>query len=335
MSPDTHSKRGCANVWSRRRFFHAGGALGLSTLLPGCSNLADKPISIAAHTWVGYEPMFLAHREGWLDPKLVRLQETQAATESMALLAAGKVDGAALTLDETLKARQNGQKLSVVMIFNISAGADMLVARPDIKELRDLKGKRVGFEQSSVGELLLAEVLQAARLSHKDITPVPINVDKQAEAWKRQELDAVVTYEPVASELLAHGAVRLFDSRQIPNTILDVLAIRSDLPDSRAAAVRHLIQSHFKGLNHLTRNPQDAAYRMAGHLKLQPAEVLPAFKGLVLPDATNNLRLLAGASPEMFPTARELSKVMARSGLLKQEDSLDGLIRAEFLPSGT
>ena len=331
-----HKSRLPADINPRRRFISEIGSLGVAAALPsllgGCWLLADKPITVAAHTWVGYEPMFLARREGWLDQKLVRLHETTAATESMQLLAQGKVDGAALTLDETFKARQDGQKLTVVMIFNISAGADMLITRSGITTLADLKGRRIGFEQSSVGELLLSEILRIAGLSRADITPVGMSVDKHLDAWKRKEADAFVTYEPVAGELLALGGTRLFDSRQIPNTILDVLVMRTDVLDSHDAAIRHLTQSHFKALDHLTRNPQDAAYRMAEHLKLSAADVLPAFKGLVLPDAANNHRLLAGATPELLATASKVSTVMTRNGLLKQEDSLQNLLRSDFLP---
>lgn len=320
---------------SRRQFIKALGGLGLASALPGCDLLADQPISVAAHVWVGYEPMFLAQREGWLDEKQARIFETAAATESMQALAEGKVDGAALTLDEVFKVRQEGQKLTVVTIYNISAGADMLLARADITSLSDLKGKRIGFEQSSVGELMLSEIMLAGNLRRDDLKLVPLSVDKHLAAWKNDQLDAVVTYEPVASELLALGTSKPFDSRQIPNTIIDVLAIRTDVLESHASAIRHLLQGHFKALDHLKKNPQDAAYRMANHLKLKAADVLPAFKGLVLPDAVYNRRLLAGTPPELLATARKLSAIMVKGGLLKQEDSLTSLIRADFLPTET
>lgn len=104
----------------------------------GCKWGADKPIAIAAQVWPGYEPMFLARSEGWLDAERVHLLETASATESLQALRDGTVDGAALTLDEVLKARATGLSLSVVMIFDLSAGADMLVARAGITTLADL-----------------------------------------------------------------------------------------------------------------------------------------------------------------------------------------------------
>lgn len=320
-------------IISRRQFITFLGGLALAQTLPGGQWL-DRPVSIATHVWPGYEPMFLARDKGWLYGQRVRLLETASATDSLRALAEGKAEGATLTLDEVLQARATGLPVSVVMIFDISAGADMLVARSGIKQLAELKGLRVGFEQGAVGELMLTEALQTAGLTKQDIKPVILNIDRHRNAWISNEVDAVTTYEPVASQLLQQDGIKLFDSRQIPNTIVDVLAIRGDALDFRhAGAVRHLLATHFYSLDYLNRNPQDAAYRMAIRLGLPAANVLTALKGLVLPDAANNHRWLSGSAPELLVCARKLSNIMVISGLLKEEDPLNSLIYADFLPT--
>jgi NitT/TauT family transport system substrate-binding protein len=318
----------------RRTIIKALGGAMLASSAPGCGWLSDKPVAIAAHVWVGYESMFLARNEGWLDTKKVSLLETTNATESLAALTEGRVDGAALTLDEMLKARETGLPLTAVLVFDVSVGADMLVARPDIKHLADLKGKRIGLEKSSVAALLLSEILLAAGLVAKDVALIFVDVDKHRNAWRNQQADAFITYEPVASQLLMDGAVKRFDSRKIPDTIVDVLAIRRDrLDPAHADAVLHLVAAHFQALDHLTRNPQDAAYRMADRLGLPAPKVLSAFKGLLLPDVAHNVRLLAGAQATLLASARKVSDIMVRSALLGQQDALTDLIRADFLPN--
>lgn len=318
---------------SRRRFVTSIGGLALTYGLTGCGWLADKPVTIAINNWLGYEPLFLARREGWLEERQVSLLETASASESMRALLEGRADGAALTLDEALKVRAAGTPVSVVMVFDISAGADMLVVRPDIRQLSDLNGRTVGFEASALGALMLAEVLQAAGLKKSDIKPVSVSIDKHLRAWRRRQADAVVTYEPVASQLLSDGGVKLFDSGQVPNTIVDVLVMRNDVLDfGRARAIRHAVAAHFLAVNHFYRNPHDAAYRMAEHLGLSAAEVLPAFKGIILPDERNNYRLLDGAAPELLNSARRLSKLMTENGLLAREDSLVELLNPAYLP---
>jgi len=209
----------------------------------------------------------------------------------------------------------------------------MVVARAPLRALSELKGQRVAFEQGALGELMPALVLRAAGLQPDDVKRQPMSIDAQPEAWRLGLVDACITYEPVASQLIAADGQVLFDSRQVPNTIVDVLAVRDDvLQRGQAKALRQLTAAHFRALAHLNRNPQDAAFRMARHLGLEADEVLRSFRGLLLPDVANNRRLLDGSEPELMARARDLATVMSSSGLLNQYVSLEGLMRADYLP---
>lgn len=316
---------------TRRRFLGMLSAGILWGLLPGCRrNVA--PLTVAAHIWPGYEFMFLAQREGWLDANQVTLRETPSASESLQALSDGKVDAAALTLDEVLRERARGVHVSVVLVFDISAGADVVLARPDIRELKQIKGKRIGVEQGALGALMLVKALQAAGLDRDEVQVVPLTIDQHEAAWQHGEVDVLVCYPPVSSKLMDKGAVDLFDSRQLPDTIVDVLAVRQDVLDQKHDAIRHLIASHLRGRDHLQRNPQDAGYRMASHLGLRSADVPAAYKGMVLPDLEGNRRLLGGDKPVLLDSAHMLSEVMFKEGLLPQPNSLDALLYAGCLP---
>jgi NitT/TauT family transport system substrate-binding protein len=303
-------------------------------LLPALAGCGPPPaLRIASHVWPGYELLFLARAEGWLDASRVALLETASATESMRALAEERADGAALTLDEVLRLRAGGVPLSVVLVFDISAGADVLLARPGIERLAALRGRRIGVERGAVGALILGQALREAGLSAGEVMPVALSIDRHEAVWREGDLDALITYEPVAGRLLDAGARRLFDSRSLPDTIVDVLAIRTAVLDGGSGeAVRHLIAAHLRGLAHLASHPQDAAFRMAPRLQLPPDRVLATFRGLVLPDRDNNRRLLAGPAPALLASARRLSALMVALGLLPREDALAGLLRAAFLP---
>lgn len=317
---------------ARRRFLAMLGVGALWGLLPGCRRAETPPLKVAAHIWPGYEFTFLAQREGWLDGSRVTLRETASASDSLRALADGSVESAALTLDEVLRAQAAGTALSVVLVFDISAGADVVLARPPIRELSAIRGKRIGVEQSALGALMLAKALQAAGLRRDEVRIVPLTIDRHEAAWERGEVDVLVCYPPASSRLLDAGAVNLFDSRQLPDTIVDVLAVRQDVIERKQDAVRHLIASHLRGRDHLQRNPQDASYRMASHLGLRADEVLASFKGIVLPDLANNRRLLGGDQPALLASAEAIGEVMHREGLLPGPPALDGLLRADFLP---
>lgn len=320
-------------IVSRRDFILGLVGLTAAPLMTGCAASKPRPLSVAAHVWPGYEPLFLARSQGWLDDRQVRLVETPTATSTLQALSGGIVDGAALTLDEVLRARAQGLPLGVALVFDISAGADMLLARADIKRVADLKGRTIGVEQGGSGALVLGNALHAAGLTTADVRLVSMAPVGQHDAWRRGELDAVVTYEPSASRLLAEGAVRLYDSSHIPRLVVDVLAIRSSELETKSSSIRHLLVGHFRALDFLRNRFRDAADLMAPRLRLHAEDVRLAFKGMELPGIADNRRLLAGAAPELLSSARTLSGSMQKMGLLSREDNFAALLNAEFLPS--
>ena len=302
----------------------------LASLLFACSS-TSRSLQIASHIWPGYELVFLAQREGWLPEDQVRLVETRSATDSIEALKAGTVDGAMLTLDEVLRARDEGVDLQVVLVVDESAGADALLVRPGIDTLADLAGKRIGVEETAVGELMLNAMLKQAGLTRDNVSIVSVTSDLHATYWAAGRLDAVVTYEPIVAELERQGGRNVFDSRQLPDMIFDVLAIRSDVINQYDESVYTLVMAHFTALDHLRQNPQDAAYRMAGHLGVDGHEVLRLYGGLELSSIASN-RVYLSKGGIITQTANKLSTVMQAAGTLSGEVDLVNLTHDEFLP---
>ncbi len=302
-------------------------------LLSGCA-LGAAPLTVAAHTWPGYELMFLARREAWLDPKTVRLVDMESASASMAALERGEVDAAALTLDEALRVRARGTDVRVVLVFDISSGADKVVARPGITRLAALAGKHVGVEDSALGALMLHKALEAGGLAADEIIPVPLTIDQHLRAWEEGRVAALVTYEPVADALVRQGGTVLFDSSAIPNLIVDVLAVRAQALEKRhtRSAVRALLAAHFRALAHLHSHPDDAAYRLAHRLGGSGPKALESYRGLVLPDPYANRQLLAGGDGGLMATARELVALLHQQGRLPSLPEIDALTDASYLP---
>jgi NitT/TauT family transport system substrate-binding protein len=325
-------EKNCMTLPKRRLLLGTLGAVGLAALIPGCG-YATSPLRIATNPWVGYEFLFLARHEGWISPQDTVLVEAGSATGALELLASGKADGAALTLDEMLRARDQGLPLMAVLVFDISVGADVLLAKPGIESLAQLKGKRIGFEQSAVGALMLHKVLEAAGLQAGDVGTVPVTFDRHIEVWQSGKVDALITFEPASSRLQAEGARRLFDSSRIPDTILDVLAVTPAAAKRHHEALHRLVAAHFRGLTAFHKNPYDTAYRMAERFKLPPKEVIAAFKGLEIPNASRNRKFLHGENSVIAKVANDLGVIMAQAGLLKnsQIDS-SNLVTTDFIP---
>jgi len=294
----------------------------------------SQPISVAAHDWIGYQPMFMAQDRGWLDAAQVKLVPTQHSQASIDALRRGQVQAAALTLDEALSLVASQLPVSIVLVFDVSMGADVLLVRPGIRTLADLKGQRVGLETSSLAQIMLTEALQRAQLTSQDITQVMTPYDQHEAVWQQRQVDALITFEPAATRLQAQGMQRLFDSQHIPNTIVDVLVLhQSALGYAYAGAVRHLLAGHFRAVDTIRHNPQDAAYRLAGRLGLPAAAVMTAFKGLEMADASKNFYLLGGQTPQLRPVAERVAQILKLSGDRDALTGLDQLFNASYLPT--
>lgn len=249
-------------------------------------------MTIGLHPWPGYEPLYLAQAFGWV-PSSVRLVEGRNAGDSLRGLEDGSLDGAALTLDEVIKARAAGLPLQAVLVFNDSVGADQVMAREPLATLGDLKGARIAVEQTAVGSLVLAKLLEAEALSPGEVTLLDIPPDRQVTAWQRGEIDVAVTYEPTASRLTRLGAGLLYDSSEFPELILDVLAVREDRLSWRDGPLTALVASHFRGLSHLRMFREDAFRRIGAWRGLSFEEVRASYAGMELPNVATNHRYLA------------------------------------------
>lgn len=318
----------------RRNFLAAATGMALFAGLgsfAGCSSSDEPGLRIATNPWIGYELLYLSRELGHLENSGVHLVELLSNSDSVQALAAGTVDGAGLTLDEALAARAVGLDLKIVLVFDYSAGADVLLARPEIADLPALKGKRIGVEQTGVGALMLDAALKQARLAAAEVKVISLTVDQHLDAFQSGAVDALVTFEPIAALVVAAGGRRLFDSSAIPGSIIDVLALSTKALEANPNTARQLVARYFQALAYLRQSSADAARRIAPRLGLTPAAVHAAYQKITLPDLTENRRLLSGSPSPLETTAAQLATLMLQKELLPRKTSVSGLIDARCL----
>lgn len=304
----------------------------MSLFLISCTSEPEKTLRVGTNLWPGYETLYLARSLGYFENSSVRLVELSSATDVLQAFQNGLLEVAALTMDETLTLLQTEHDLSVILIMDISSGADALLARPsEISTVTDLKGHRIAVENSAVGATMLARALELAELSPKDVMVVPATVNRHYELYKKGQVDAVVTFEPVKTELIKEGAKVLFDSREIPGQIVDVLVTRKALQKEQAKALQLLVDSHFKALDYLRSHPKAAIEKIAPRLAMTSDELEESFKGMILPSRTVNQSLIKGVNPVLRQTAKKLASMMREENLLYKEPQIESLISDRFV----
>lgn len=293
--------------------------------LAACERGQEEPLRIGTCVWPGYEPLYLARSLGYFDQKAVNLVDLTSASEVIRAFRNGALEGAVLTLDEAMLLAGSGVEFCVILLMDISHGGDVILGRPGLATIADIKGKRVGVESTALGAYMLTRATEIAGIDMSKLTTVPLEISEHEAAYKLKKVDALVTYEPVRTKLITAGARVLFDSRQIPGEIVDVLVVRRDCLDKHAKEIVKLRHGWFLALDYLHDNPQDAASRMAGRMKVSPAEVLKSYDGLRLAGRDENRNMLGGPRPALRATAEKLVKTMLDRKLLSKQVDVKSL----------
>ncbi|MCW9015004.1 MAG: ABC transporter substrate-binding protein [Gammaproteobacteria bacterium] len=117
-------------------------------------------LRIGTNVWPGYEPLYLARHLGYLEGQNIRLVEYSSASQVIRSYRNDLIDAAAMTLDEALLLLDQGYHPKVVLVMDVSDGADVIIGKPDIREFKDLINKKVGVENTALGAFFLARALE-------------------------------------------------------------------------------------------------------------------------------------------------------------------------------
>ena len=294
--------------------------------LSACPKSPAPPLRVGANLWPGYDLLFLAREKGWLPKDAVRLVEFPSSSDVISALENGSLEGAMLTLDEVLLLRAHGHPFQVAAVLDTSNGGDVILARPPLSSLADLAGHRVGVEGGALGAYMLSRALSLHGVDLASIQTVPLTVGEHLHAYNDGRVDAVVTFEPVRSQLLAAGAHELFSSKEIPDEIVDVLVFHKDAARARPEAIAATLDAHFRARALLLQAPDKAAPLLATHTHLSPQATLATYNGLKLPSREENLRLLSGPNPPLKQTAARLTKTLLEQKLLHVAPPLRDLL---------
>lgn len=295
--------------------------LGIATvtlytvILASCTK-AEAPLRVGANVWPGYETLYLARSLGYYDNTPIRLVDYPSGTEQVRAYRNGEIEAAGISIDQALVLAATNPDVKIVVVMDFSNGGDVILGKPEIPNLQGLKNRPVGVESTALGAFIITRALEQKGMSPKDIKIVSLGVSEHERAFKDGKVDAVVTFGSARTKLLAVGAKQLFDSSQIPGEIVDVLIVRDDVINKQPKALQALVDGRFRALDYLTKNPQDAASRMAPRTGVTPEQFLESLKGLSSPSLQENQKLLGKTDPSLLNGVKRLSQVMLENKLL-------------------
>jgi NitT/TauT family transport system substrate-binding protein len=289
-------------------------------------------LKIALIDWVGYYPMVVADRKGFIERRLqgtgVHVELVTAANglgEMNDLIRTGKIHGTFGVLADFVVLKSLETPIRLVMVTDFSK-SDVVVARKEIRKPLDLRGKRIGIgELSSFSEYALVRILESAGVDRHSVTFRTVPPMQVPEAIEAGRIDAGYTWEPARSRALATGMNEVISSAVSPEVVLSTLALRDEVLVSPGIAAA-LILAYFDGLAYLEENPKEFSEIVAKYFSVQANEVLRIMKeDSMFIDLKRNLEIF-DANGTVRKEMETINRFFSERGIRQSNDSVARLI---------
>lgn len=291
---------------------------------------AAAPLKIAYSDWPGWVAWEVAIQKGWL-------KEAGVAAEfvwfeygpSMEAFTAGKVDAVMVTNGDSLVTGANGAKNVIVVVLDYSNGNDMIVAKPGIKSIKDLKGKKIGLEVGVVEHLMLLNALKKNGMTEADVTIVNTPTGQTPQVFASGQVDAIGAWQPNAGQALkaVAGSTAIYTSADEPGLIYDTIAVTPQSLAQRRADWVKIVSVWDKVVAYI-KSPatkDDALKIMAARTASTPAEYAGFLGGTRFLTLAESAKVIASSSKgfdSLTGSSTVANEFNVKNGVYKQSQNV-------------
>ncbi len=200
----------------------------LPVFLAFACSLSSAPLKVAFSDWPGWTAFEIAAQKGFFKEAGVEVELLWFEYgPSMEAFSAGQVDAVMMTNGDTLVTGASGAKAVMILVTDYSNGNDMVVARPGITSLQQLKGRKIAVEVGFVDHLLLLNGLKKAGLTEADVELVPTPTNQTPQVLASGQVDAIAAWQPNSGAALkaVPGSRAVYTSADEPGLIYDTVAV--------------------------------------------------------------------------------------------------------------
>ena len=207
-------------------------------------------------------------RDEGIDAEIIRI-----ATNIGIVAVTTKEIGYTTAVGAALRSSVKGLPIKVITYFN-GRPLHVLVARPEIKSVAELRRKVIGFAGygDSTEYMLRAMLAQAGMTLDKDVQAFQVSGSGQrVQTLLAGRLDAAILPPPFNFEAESKGFVRLMAAADVFETSVSGLALHNDTLKEKPGQVKKMLRALLKAQNFIRGNKTDSVRVIADWLKLEPA----------------------------------------------------------------
>ena len=316
----------------RLKIISASIVLSATILFSGVSH-AGTPLKIGYSDWPGWVAWQVAIDKGWFKEAGVDVKFAWFDyAASMNAFTAGKIDAVTVTNGDALVTAAGGAKNVMIIVTDYSNGNDMIVGKPGIKSLKDLKGKKVGLESGLVEHLLLLNGLKKAGLKESDVTIVNTPTNETPQALASGDLSAIGAWQPNSGEAMKRvpGAKPIYTSADEPGLIFDVLTVNPSSLSARRGDWEKVVKVWGKVVSYINdpKTQPDAVKIMAARVGIKPEAYLPLLKGTKLLSLSEGKATFVKADgfKSLYGSSKIVDDFNVKAGIYKTPQDLNKAI---------
>lgn len=295
------------------------------------------PMKVASSYWPGVFWVDIAHEKGWfkeagLDIELIDTRADYYA--SLTDMLEGRIDVNGFSLFDMMQYNIGGSDLVMVINADNSNGAEAIIGSPEIDSLQALRGKNIGVNKGSYLQYILEAALNRNGLDINEVILTEILAENAVDAFKKESIEAVISYEPFVSEVIEKADGRkLFDTSEIPGISPNGQVFHRSFIDERPGDVQAFVNVWNNTTLFIKQEPKQA-FDIISRINNQTPGEVQTFAQLdkILDLRENSVAFSFGSGFEsLHGSARKINNFLIQNGVTdKQMDSTE-FIDGRFL----
>lgn len=313
--------------------------VGLSGLI-GCSSSSNensvdgikaKKVRIATQKALGAADILIAKEKGFLEEELkeygVKIEWTnfESGPPMNESFAAGGQDIGYIGDVPLIIAKASGQKTVTIANAGYNPNTSALVVAKDsnIKDVSELKGKKVAFVKGSFGHHLLGKLLSNAGLSFKDIEEVNLPIADIANTVQSKQADAGIIWDPNLIKAVKNNQVKVLadGSNGVKRNAAYYFATEEFAKDNPKIIVAY-IKAIEKSNKFISEHPDEAAELLVGVTNISKEDILEVFA---------NYNYSPSINDDDISELKEVNDFLKENDLIQSKIDIDSFVDLKYL----
>ncbi len=294
----------------------------------------QKPVKIIIN-WAGEAYTIIAAEKGMFKKNNVKveIEFVKDYNQRLTLYKEGKCNGIGAVLADFVMLNAQGYNSKLIYSATFSDSSDAIIAKSDIKSIKDLKGKMISFDGvNTFSHYFVLEILKKAGLSENDVNFANVNSSNVLNKLENNEIDAGHCWTPTQNQAVKKGYKILAKAGDYPGVLTDVFFMNSDFVDKNEETVRRIIKSFSEARDFIYKNPEETIDIVSKYMNQTPAEMKEDLSGIYFLTQNDNINIFNKKNEiNLYNLSAKIAQFFINRGQISKMPDFEKLIDGRLI----